>query len=119
MLKIGCSSGFYVFILSQRFPKFNYTGVDFSLEFIAFGKSSFCDLDLEVQDAIQLNFPSEHFGIVVSGCLLLHLDDWRLGIKEIGGFKEVKKFSVDGNYKTSRKSNRPRQITYVFAKSCA
>ena len=82
VLEIGCSSGYYGFVLSQRFPEFSYTGVDFSPEFIAFGKSKFPDLELQVQDAISLKFPSEQFGIVVSGCVLLHLDDWKLGIKE-------------------------------------
>lgn len=82
VLEVGCSSGYYGFVLSQRFPKLHYIGVDFAPEFIAFGTSKFPDLDLRVQDANSLKFPSEHFGIVVSGSVLLHLEDWKLGIKE-------------------------------------
>ena len=82
LLEIGCSSGYHGFVLSQRFPEFKYTGVDFSPEVIAFGKSQFPGLELQVQNATSLNFPGEHFGVVISGCVLLHLDDWKLGIKE-------------------------------------
>ena len=82
LLEIGCSSGYYGFVLQQRSPKISYIGIDFSQEFITFGKSQFPNLDLQVQDATLLHFPSNHFGIVVSGCVLLHLTDWKLGIKE-------------------------------------
>ena len=82
VLEIGCSSGYHGFVLSQRFPKFKYIGVDFSSKFIEYGKTQFPDLDLQVQDATSLKYPNEHFGIVVSGGVLLHLNDWKLGIKE-------------------------------------
>ena len=65
LLEIGCSSGYYGRVLKSKFPDIKYTGVDYSESFINFGKLKF-----------------QEFEIAVSGCVLLHVYDWKLGVQE-------------------------------------
>ena len=82
LLEIGCSSGYYGRVLHSRFPRISYTGVDFSSTFIDFGKTQFPDLKIQVGDTTNLNFQDLNFDLVVSGCVLLHVYDWKMGLKE-------------------------------------
>jgi hypothetical protein len=82
LLEIGCSSGYYGRVLHSRFPGISYTGVDFSSTFVDFGKTQFPDLKILVGDTTNLNFRDSHFDLVVSGCVLLHVYDWKMGLKE-------------------------------------
>lgn len=82
LLEIGCSSGYYGHVLKSKFPDINYTGVDYSESFINFGKLKYPDFDLRVGDTTNLIFKDQEFDIVVSGCVLLHVYDWKLGVQE-------------------------------------
>ncbi len=82
LLEIGCSSGYYGHVLKSQFPDIRYTGVDYSESFINFGKVKFPDFDLRVGDTTNLIFEDKEFEIAVSGCVLLHVYDWKLGIRE-------------------------------------
>lgn len=82
LLEIGCSSGYYGHVLKSKFPDINYTGVDYSESFINFGKLKYPDFDLRVGDTTNLIFKDQKFDIVVSGCVLLHVYDWKLGVQE-------------------------------------
>ncbi len=82
LLEIGCSSGYYGQVLDSRHSGIEYTGVDFSEEFIKFGKSKFPSLKLEFGDTTNLQFENLSFGIVVSASVLLHVFEWRLGVME-------------------------------------
>ena len=82
LLEIGCSSGYYSEVLQYAFPDIQYLGVDFSRDFILFGKQKFPDLALEVGDTTDLCFEDQQFEIVVSGSVLLHVYEWKLGVRE-------------------------------------
>ena len=82
LLEIGCASGYYGRVLQSRFPNISYTGVDFSSTFIEFGKTQFPEFELQVGDTTNLNFTNSNFDLVVSGGVLLHVYDWKMGLKE-------------------------------------
>jgi len=82
LLEIVCSSGYYSQVLAQERPNWRYSGVDFSEEFIVFGKKMFPSVNLQVGDARDLPFQNKAFDIVVSGCVLLHIFEWKLAIAE-------------------------------------
>jgi 2-polyprenyl-3-methyl-5-hydroxy-6-metoxy-1,4-benzoquinol methylase len=82
LLEIGCASGYYGKVLNFSFPGIQYYGVDFSTELIKFGKQKFPELSLDVGDTTKLNFEDQQFDIVVSGGVLLHVYEWKLGVME-------------------------------------
>jgi ubiquinone/menaquinone biosynthesis C-methylase UbiE len=82
VLEIGCSSGYYGKVLARVQPELNYVGLDYSQNFIDFGKSKFPDLQLFIGDTRDIHYKNRSFGIVVSGGVLLHVYEWELGIKE-------------------------------------
>ena len=82
LLEIGCSRGYYGHVLKSQCPDIKYTGVDYSESFINFGKLKFPDFDLRVGDTTNLIFKNQEFEIAVSGCVLLHVYDWKLGVQE-------------------------------------
>lgn len=82
LLEVGCSSGYYGHILKSKFPEIRYTGIDYSEYFIKQGKNKFPDIDLRVGNATCLDFKNHEFQIVISGCVLLHVYDWKLGLQE-------------------------------------
>ena len=82
LLEIGCSSGYYGQVLNSRHSDIEYTGVDFSEEFIKFGKGKFPTLKLQIGDTTNLQFENLSFGIVVSASVLLHVFEWRQGVVE-------------------------------------
>jgi len=82
LMEIGCSSGYYSRVLQSRFPDISYTGIDFSSTFINFGKTQFPEIELHVGDTTDLNFGNSFFDFVVSGSVLLHVYDWKMGLKE-------------------------------------
>ena len=82
LLELGCSSGYYGKVLEKVFPNMSYTGLDYSLPFIEFGKERFPQLELGVADTTNLPFSDRVFDCVVSGSVLLHVYDWQIGIKE-------------------------------------
>jgi 2-polyprenyl-3-methyl-5-hydroxy-6-metoxy-1,4-benzoquinol methylase len=82
LLEIGCSSGYYGQVVNSRHSEIEYTGVDFSDEFIRFGKVKFPDLNLQIGDTTNLLFENQTFGIVVSASVLLHVFEWKQGVRE-------------------------------------
>jgi 2-polyprenyl-3-methyl-5-hydroxy-6-metoxy-1,4-benzoquinol methylase len=82
LLEIGCSSGYYGQVLHSRYSDIEYTGVDFSEEFIKFGKAKFPTLKLQIGDTTNLQFENRAFGIVVSASVLLHVFEWKQGVVE-------------------------------------
>lgn len=82
LLEIGCSSGYYSEVLKIAGKDMIYTGCDYSDAFIALGRSIYPDLRLDVEDATRLSYADETFDVVVSGCCLLHIPDYRTAIAE-------------------------------------
>ena len=82
LLEIGCSSGYYSKVLEKIRPSWKYVGVDFSQEFIDYGKLKFPEIELLVGDSIDLPFLDQYFDVVVSGSVLLHVYEWKRAIEE-------------------------------------
>ncbi len=89
LLEVGCASGYYFealeYLMKQRI---DYTGVDFSEPLIAMAKD-FYGLDARpsaakfvVADGSRLPFADNSVEVVVSGCVLLHVEDWRGQLRE-------------------------------------
>lgn len=82
VLEVGCSSGYYSEIIKRNFPNTTYTGIDYSTAFIELGRQKFPGLDLRVADAEELPFDDHAFDLVVSGSVLLHIENWVAAIFE-------------------------------------
>ena len=82
LLEIGCSSGYYGKVLAKARPQMSYVGIDFSKSFVDLGKSLFSELQLYVGDTRKIDYPDRSFGIVVSGSVLLHVYEWKIGLQE-------------------------------------
>ncbi|XXK36138.1 class I SAM-dependent methyltransferase [Rhodobacteraceae bacterium nBUS_22] len=83
VLEVGCSSGYYSEVLNRSFPNSSYTGVDFSKQFVEFGAAKFPNINLQQMDAEDLGeFADRQFDCVVSGCVLLHIPNWKNALIE-------------------------------------
>jgi len=82
LLEIGCSSAYYSEVLKTRGFHFSYHGCDYSPSFIRLGQQYYPNLSLHVEDATALNFADDTFDIVVSGCCLLHIQNFEKAISE-------------------------------------
>lgn len=82
LVEVGCSSGYYSKVLHIHDPEIQYTGIDFSPSFVEFGKKKFEGIDLRVGDTTNLPLEDDSYEVVVSGSVLLHVVEWRLGIEE-------------------------------------
>ena len=68
ILDVGCGSGYSVNYLTER--GFDVTGIDFSEEIIKEGKKKYGNIDIRVMDANKLDFPEEHFDLILFECSL-------------------------------------------------
>lgn len=82
LLEVGCSSGYYADVLAARQVDLRYAGCDFSPAFIALAKHYHPELRFDVEDATALRYADNAFDIVLSGCCLLHIPDYRSAIAE-------------------------------------
>lgn len=82
LLEIGCSSGYYSEVLKIKGINLKYSGCDYSEAFIKFARELFRDIDFQVQDARSLTYTDRSFDIVVSGCCLLHILNYKKAIEE-------------------------------------
>lgn len=82
VLEIGCSSGYYSKVIERNFPNVIYTGIDFSTSFVEFGHQKFPGINLQVANAEELPFTEQEFDLVVSGSVLLHIENWTSAITE-------------------------------------
>lgn len=84
VLDIGTGTGKLFLALLKK--KRNVTGIDSSLSMISFLKSRYKNKafngNLQVADALQLPFNDKSFDSVVSSRVLMHLFDWKQGIRE-------------------------------------
>jgi len=82
LLEIGCSSGHYAEVMQIKRLPVRYTGCDYSNAFIDLARSRLPDLQFDVEDATALGYNDEAFDVVVSGCCLLHIPQYRQAIAE-------------------------------------
>jgi SAM-dependent methyltransferase len=82
LLEVGCSSGYYADVLAARQLDLCYAGCDFSQAFVALAKQCHPELRFDVEDATALRYADDSFDIVLSGCCLLHIPDYRRAIAE-------------------------------------
>lgn len=81
LLEIGCSSGYYSEVMKIAGYHYEYIGVDYNPYFIEFGKKKF-GANISVDDATKLTLPDRAFEIVVSGCCILHIPNYKAAIEE-------------------------------------
>lgn len=82
VLEIGAGCGYYSEVLSKYFPDLDYTACDYSEAFQAFAKSKFAEIKYDFQDARNLAYGDAAFDLVISGCVLLHVFDWKKALAE-------------------------------------
>lgn len=78
ILEVGCSSGY----LSKVLQNTKYEGTDYSPAFINFAKQKFPKNKFTVNDATDLKYKNKSFDIVISGCCLLHILNYKKAISE-------------------------------------
>ena len=82
LLDVGCSSGYYSEVMKNSGSRWNYTGVDYSPAFKEFAAKMFPQAKVDVGDAIALPYQDATFDVVVSGCCMIHMRDWKKAIPE-------------------------------------
>lgn len=82
LLEIGCSSGYYSEVLEIANKNLTYTGCDYSEGFISLARLLYPGTRFDVEDATRLSYPDSQFDVVVSGCCLLHIPDYKTAIIE-------------------------------------
>jgi len=82
LLEVGCSSGYYSEVLRLRQIEAKYLGCDYSEPFINLAREKHPQSSFRVEDATNLHYENDSFDIVVSGCCILHIDDYDAAIAE-------------------------------------
>jgi SAM-dependent methyltransferase len=82
LLEIGCSSGYYAEAFDIAGLALNYRGCDYSAAFRDLARARYPHLAFDVEDATALSYADEAYDIVVSGCCLLHIPEYRQAIAE-------------------------------------
>lgn len=82
LLEIGCSSGYYSEVLDVNGLPLRYRGCDYSDAFIDMARSIYPALSFDVEDATRLSYLDDAFDVVVSGCCLLHIPNFKAAIAE-------------------------------------
>lgn len=95
LIDIGAGSGYYLEVLQHvagMSARYRYCGVDYSPGMIALARMRYPQatagvtgavaLEFDVSDALALPCADRAFDVVVSGCYLVHISDWRAGVRE-------------------------------------
>jgi len=82
VMEIGCSTGYHAVAFKRAGLRATYEGCDYSPEFIKVAKAEHPGIQFKVSDATKLNYKNNQFDIVVSGCCLLHIIDYREAVNE-------------------------------------
>ncbi len=67
-LDVGCGSGYSVNCLCEK--GFDATGIDYCEEIINLGKEKYKNIDLQVMDANNIDFPKNYFDLIIFECSL-------------------------------------------------
>jgi ubiquinone/menaquinone biosynthesis C-methylase UbiE len=82
VLEVGCSSGFYSEVFDIAGMGVTYTGCDYSDAFIALARQKYPALRFDVEDATAMNYGTDAFDVVISGCCLLHIPEYQAAVAE-------------------------------------
>ena len=83
LVEVGCSSGFYSEVLAYLLGhSVDYTGIDYSAAFIEMARQCYPKTPFEVGDAAALPLADRACDILISGCVLLHVPDYKKAIAE-------------------------------------
>ena len=95
VLEVGCGVGHNADVIDEASwleSDFTYTGVDYSEEFIRVAKERRGWFDFRVMDALLLEYQDKQFDCVISGCILLHIVNWKRALAETA--RVARKFVV-------------------------
>lgn len=82
LLEIGCSTGYHIDAFRQANLVVRYEGSDYSKYFINLAKHLHPGIPFKVRDATKLDYMNKQFDIVLSGCCILHIIDYKKAISE-------------------------------------
>jgi SAM-dependent methyltransferase len=82
LLEVGCSSGFYCEVLDIAGLPVAYSGCDYSSAFIDMARACYPKHTFTVEDATHLQRADQSVDIVVSGCCLLHIPEYKQAVAE-------------------------------------
>ncbi|GKS59181.1 hypothetical protein YTPLAS18_27080 [Nitrospira sp.] len=83
VLEVGCASGYYYEVLEYLLNvRLTYTGVDLSAAMVAMARDCYPRATFGVANGAGLPFDDGSFPIVVSSCVLLHVLDYPVHIRE-------------------------------------
>ena len=83
MIEVGCATGYYSEVLRYLLGhEINYKGIDYSEAMIVEARRKYPNISFQVGDAMALPFANGACDILISGCVLLHMPDYRQAIAE-------------------------------------
>jgi len=83
LLEVGCATGYHKEVLNYLLGrKVNYYGLDYSNSMIKMAKQYYPKTYFMIGDATSLPFPNNSFDILISGCVILHVQDYKKVIIE-------------------------------------
>ena len=81
-LEVGASSGYYGEVLKIAGFKFKYEASDYSEHFKELAAKLYPGTPFHVADARKLPFADASYEVVMSGCVMIHVPDYEVIIKE-------------------------------------
>ncbi len=83
IIEIGCATGYMYEVLKYLlgYPV-NYEGIDYSEAMIVEAQRWYPEIPFKVGDATSLPLPDNSCDILLSGCVLIHVPDYRAAIRE-------------------------------------
>jgi SAM-dependent methyltransferase len=83
LLEVGCASGYYYEVLEYLLnTRLSYVGIDFSEAMIRMARLYYPSVRFEVGDGAALRFDNRSVPIVISSCVLLHVQAYAMHIAE-------------------------------------
>lgn len=83
LIEVGCATGYYYEVLQHLLGhNIKYHGIDYSEAMISEAKRKYPGIPFEVGNAVKLSIADGCCDILISGCVLLHVPDFRSAIAE-------------------------------------
>jgi ubiquinone/menaquinone biosynthesis C-methylase UbiE len=82
VLEVGCSSGYYAEVFQIANLGVDYAGCDYSDAFVAMARDRYPSVRFDVADATDLAYADGSYDVVVSGCCLLHIPEYKKAVAE-------------------------------------
>jgi SAM-dependent methyltransferase len=82
LLEVGCGGGYVSELIADRFPAFDYAGVDIAESMIELAHQHYPQRSFSVASAYELPFGDGSKDIVIDGVALIHMPGWMRSIAE-------------------------------------